>query len=35
LDIPEARQHLRLLRPGDTLVVRHEGNHILGIERDH
>jgi murein DD-endopeptidase MepM/ murein hydrolase activator NlpD len=33
LDIPEARQHLRLLRPGDSLLVRHEGDHILGIER--
>jgi murein DD-endopeptidase MepM/ murein hydrolase activator NlpD len=33
MDIPEARQHLRLLRPGDSLVVRHEGDHILGIDR--
>jgi murein DD-endopeptidase MepM/ murein hydrolase activator NlpD len=33
MDIPEARQSLRLLRPGDSLVVRHEGAHITSIER--
>lgn len=33
MDIPEARQHLRLLHPGDKLLVRHEGAHILAIER--
>lgn len=33
MDIPEARQRLRLLYPGDKLLVRHEGPHILSIER--
>jgi len=33
MDIPEARQRLRLLHPGDKLLVRHDGPHILAIER--
>lgn len=33
MDIPEARQHLRLLHPGDRLLVRHEGPQIVSIER--
>lgn len=34
LDIREARRNLRLLRPGDTLFVRHEGDHILAVRRE-
>jgi murein DD-endopeptidase MepM/ murein hydrolase activator NlpD len=34
LDIREARRNLRLLRPGDTLQVRHEGDHILAVRRE-
>lgn len=32
--LDEARQNLRILRPGDTLSVRHDAGSVLEIERD-
>ncbi len=34
LQLDTARKNLRILRPGDTLLVRHEEGAVLGIERD-
>ncbi len=31
--LPEARQHLRLLRPGDRIIVRYEESEIVALER--
>ncbi|RMF98969.1 MAG: peptidase M23 [Gammaproteobacteria bacterium] len=29
-----AREHLRLIRPGDTISVRHEMGHVLSLDRE-
>ena len=34
LQLDTARKNLRILRPGETLLVRHEEVAVLGIERD-
>ncbi len=34
LQLDTARQNLRVLRPGDTISVRHDGSTVLEIERD-
>lgn len=34
LQLDSARQNLRILRPGDTLTVRHDKGGVLEIERD-
>ncbi len=34
LQLDTARQNLRILRPGDTISVRHDGSTVLEIERD-
>lgn len=34
LQLDAARQNLRILRPGDTLSVRHDNGAVLGLERD-
>ena len=34
LQLDQARQNLHVLRPGDTISVRHDGSTVLEIERD-
>jgi len=32
--LPEAGEHLRMLRPGDKVAIRHDGDTVLSLERE-
>ncbi|HZD53505.1 MAG TPA: peptidoglycan DD-metalloendopeptidase family protein [Woeseiaceae bacterium] len=32
--LPKAREHLRLLRPGDELIIEHDGSKLVSLYRD-